>query len=246
MKLNFKIVILFIAFLAFSENIYAEGVNNIINNTSFGLWLIMFVCITPFIFLIFNLFILLQNRIAENIHWKKRSLSNHFSEYFKNLNISQIEQFLKIKNRENNNDKTDFFSNEKIKKISVILILFFCGNNLFAQNPEAAHKPLLNQPGIIITLVLLAIPILLGLIFALVQANNAVKKIINKSKVKEAEKFADHLKTLEDPELETELVNRKNVLTYSLANNELSGSEKAEDLKGVIIDVSDKLKEKKV
>ncbi len=230
MKLNFKVTIIFIAFLIFSENIYAEGVNNIINNTSFGLWLIMFVCITPFIFLIFNLFILLQNRIVENLHWKKRSLNNHFSEYFKNLNSNQIEHFLKLKD------------NEKIKKISIILILFFCGNDLFAQNPEAAHKPLLSQPGIIITLILMAIPILLGVIFALVQANNAVKKIINKSKLKEAENFAEHLKTLEDPELETELLNRRNILNYNIANNELSGSEKAEDIKGIIIDVGDKRK----
>jgi len=230
MKLNFKGIILFILFLIFSENIYAEGVNNIINNTSFGLWLIMFVCITPFIFLIFNLLVLLQNRIIENLHWKKRSLSNHFAEYFKNLNSNQIDEFLKIKN------------NGKINKISIILILFFCGNNLFAQNPAAANKPLLSQPGIIITLILLAIPILLGVIFALVQANNAVKKIINKSKIKEAEKFAEHLKTIDNPELETELVNRKNILNYTLANNELSGSEKAEDIKGVIIDVGDKRK----
>ncbi len=243
MKFSLRFILSVIALLLASMCCTAQNATNILGNTNntFGLWLLLFLCLLPLIIWIVSLIFKLQRQAFENIQWRKKTVENHFPEHLKNLDHNQILQFLKLKS---NADKleNDTTSNNIILK-NVIMLIFFSlisVSQLHAQNPNAEAPALLSQPGIIITLVLMAIPILLGVIFALIQANNSVKRFINRTKVKEAEKFAGFMETVHDHELEKELLKRQQVLEFNLSNHELSGTQKAEDVKGTIINVSDK------
>lgn len=126
---------------------------------------------------------------------------------------------------------------KKIKVVASILFVFLLPSLSFAQD-AATTKPLTSQPGIIITIVLLLIPVLLGAVFALIKSNNAIKNYLNSNKLKDSEKFASYLQQIDDPELKGTLANRKKALDFSLTHNELAGSEKAEDAKGFIQHIS--------
>ena len=77
------------------------------------------------------------------------------------------------------------------KVVSSIFFFFTTGFFHFvsAQSAESMNKPLLGQPGIIITITLIMIPVLLGALFAVVKANNAVRLYTNKKRRKEGEKL---------------------------------------------------------
>ena len=68
------------------------------------------------------------------------------------------------------------------------LLLFFslAASPVFAQTKAEMDKPLLGQPGILITIVLVMIPVLLGAAFALLKANNAIKSYTNRARQKQA------------------------------------------------------------
>ncbi|MBS1647514.1 MAG: cbb3-type cytochrome c oxidase subunit I [Bacteroidetes bacterium] len=99
-------------------------------------------------------------------------------------------------------------------------------------------KNLMGQPGIIITITLLLIPILLGTIFAINKAIKAFHSYSNKSRLSEAEALAQHLYKLQDSDTEQDMEKRQAALEYTLSNSELSGKEKPEDAKGIITNIS--------
>ena len=83
------------------------------------------------------------------------------------------------------------------------------------------------------------VPILLAAILIVNNATNTVKKLSNEKKIKEAKKLAQEIKSIDNDELMQELEKRKVSLDFSLQNNELSGSEIAEDAKGIIKNIID-------
>ncbi|MDQ3016642.1 MAG: cbb3-type cytochrome c oxidase subunit I [Bacteroidota bacterium] len=111
---------------------------------------------------------------------------------------------------------------------------------LMAQATEKIQKPLLNQPGILITIVLVMIPVLLGAVFALVKANNAVKIFQNRNKRKEAEQLAENLKANGDKAFLAEM-RKEQSGQYSLRHDELSGEEHPYDERGLVQNVSNEL-----
>lgn len=93
---------------------------------------------------------------------------------------------------------------------------------------------LLNQSGIIITIILIAIPALVAVIVLIVKSSTLAK---NLKKKRDLEIFNKHLEEMSTEELEV-LEERQRKLGYSLAHNELSGSEKADDKRGLINRIS--------
>ncbi len=242
MKLKNKTKIALLLAIVLSKITSAQTANNILGNSenNFGLGLILLVCIVPLLILIVSLYIKFKRQADANKHIQNTYSENSFHEYLENLDNNQINQFMKLKNEKCCGDCKGNGSCNKVKTIVMLFILFLSGSNLFAQTANATSEPLLSQPGIIITIVLLLLPVLLGVIFILIKANNTIKNFSNQSKLKEAEKFAEHLKNIDDHNLEHELEKRKEVLDFNLTNSELSGSEKAEDTKGIINNASDK------
>lgn len=90
-----------------------------------------------------------------------------------------------------------------------------------------------SESGIIITLLLIAIPIIVASLLVIIQAKNVLKNFLKK---KELEKFNEYIKNL-SPEEVQKLELRKKQLEFSLSNNELAGDTTPNDAKGLIDNV---------
>lgn len=96
-------------------------------------------------------------------------------------------------------------------------------------------KNIFSESGIIITLLLIAIPIIVASILVIIKAKNVLKIFLKK---KELEKFNEYLKGLSAEEVQ-KLEQRKKELEFSLSNNELAGDTTPLDEKGLIDNVSE-------
>ena len=234
MKLNFKSKLALFITIIFCNVTFSQEVKNIIadNSNSLGLWLLLLVILIPALVLIFVLYLKFKDQVTENEEWKNLTIENHFSVYLKNLSSYQIQKFINLK-------KSNQLKNNNSNILKVIAFLFF-STSVFGQNSSNPKENLFSQTGIIITIIIVFIPILLAVIFALIKANNTVKILFNKGKEVEAQKFASHLDSLNDREIEDNLIKREEALDYNLSNLELSGTEKAEDKIGILHNVRDK------
>ncbi|AEA45157.1 cbb3-type cytochrome c oxidase subunit I [Fluviicola taffensis] len=95
-------------------------------------------------------------------------------------------------------------------------------------------KNIFNEWGIIITLLLIALPIIVASILAIVKAKAIIKNYLEK---KEQERFNNYVKDLTPIEVE-KLEQRKRALEFALSNNELSGKTQPVDNKGLIDNIS--------
>ena len=125
-----------------------------------------------------------------------------------------------------------------IKSCIALLAVFLCYTPAFSQTTQKSIS-FFTQPGIVITIVLILIPILVGLlIFSL-----RLKKVLDKMKVgkdkEEATRFASYLANLEGDEIDTVLEKKKKAEAFRLANNELSGDFAPSDAKGLINHVNE-------
>lgn len=92
-----------------------------------------------------------------------------------------------------------------------------------------------SESGIIITLILIAIPVIVASILVILKAKNILKSFLKK---KELEQFNQYLKSLRPEEIQ-KLELRKKQLEFSLSNNELAGDTKPIDAKGLIDNVNE-------
>src|SRR5690606_23347341 len=96
-------------------------------------------------------------------------------------------------------------------------------------------KNIFSESGIIITLLLIAIPVVVASILIIIKAKNVLKNFLKK---KELEKFNEYLKGLSPEELR-KLEQRKKEMEFSLSNKELAGDATPIDAKGLIDNVSE-------
>lgn len=96
-------------------------------------------------------------------------------------------------------------------------------------------KNVFSESGIIITLLLIAIPIVVASILVIIKAKSILKNFLKK---KELEKFNEYLKSLSPEEIQ-KLEQRKKELEFSLSNEELAGDDTPIDAKGLIDNVSE-------
>lgn len=96
-------------------------------------------------------------------------------------------------------------------------------------------KNILSESGIIITLLLIAIPIIVASVLAVIKAYTAINQFIKRKKLNE---FNEYLKGLSPSELE-QLEQRKKEFEFTLTNNELAGKAAPKDSKGLIHHISD-------
>jgi cytochrome c oxidase cbb3-type subunit 1 len=95
-------------------------------------------------------------------------------------------------------------------------------------------KNIFSESGIIITIILIAIPVIVASIIVIIRAYAVLQNYLKK---KELEKFNEYLKGL-SPEEVKKLEQRKKELEFALANNELAGETTPTDNKGLIDNVS--------
>jgi len=123
----------------------------------------------------------------------------------------------------------------KGKKQALLLLLgLFSYQNTWAQTSmKLEDRPLLKEPGILIILVLIAIPILLGLWMMIVRICSLVKQQRTKLKKQDVDHLIHYFENLSEEDLEV-FMQRKQALDYTLSNQELSGNHQVEDKKGLI------------
>ncbi|MDM1514621.1 cbb3-type cytochrome c oxidase subunit I, partial [Myroides odoratimimus] len=92
---------------------------------------------------------------------------------------------------------------------------------------------LLTEPGIIIILILIAIPILLGVVIMLIKISNIISVQKNKLEDQHTKQFKEYLEHLSEEESDS-LKKREIALGFSLSNKELSGESLIQDQKGLI------------
>lgn len=233
MKLKLIITIVLITFCSLITN--AQEVNNMIHleNSPPAFYFIIISIFGSFLIIIGYFYKKFKTQFTQDEKWKKQNSSTRYASYITSLNSNQIEEYLRVKRLKRN--KKDSSTN---KSINTILLILLSSLSLSAQSNTNPEKGLFGQPGIIITLTLILIPVLLGSIFAIVKATNAINNHINKNKFQDAEQFSEHLTKIDNHDLEDILLKRKAALDYSLSNNELSGNLKAEDHIGIIQNIN--------
>jgi cytochrome c oxidase cbb3-type subunit I len=193
-----------------------------------------------FIFLIIILIIILlatlimavttKRVVIKNRNRKIIKDENKFTDYLKNLDSDQIETLLKKKKTSDNKSKIDVS-----KRNSLLLLgILFSSFTLNAQSGNEKSSSLINEAGIIITMILILIPIFFGVVFMFFKLRNVLKKYRNQQNLAEADKLADYVSNLSDEGILNVLEKRKAALDYQLSNTELAGSLPPIDEKGII------------
>lgn len=115
----------------------------------------------------------------------------------------------------------------------VVLLTCLPGGAAYAQS-SGTPGSLMNETGILITIVLLLIPILAAMILLLLRIIHALQHTRNRRREEAAEQLAAYLQSLPEDELADFLHKRKSALDYRLSNRELSGNASAEDKRGLL------------
>lgn len=160
----------------------------------------------------------LQRSEIQNIDLLKK----HFS----NLSTEEIELLQRKK------------SSPKAYSTILFLIAYSIPNWGFSQNTAANKSTIFSQPGVIITLVLILIPILFGIIYALSKVYNLVKNYDNANKNIEAEELVQIVNEETNLPSTEELEKLKQRLNYKLSGNELSGDSIPNDKSGLINNIN--------
>jgi len=148
--------------------------------------------------------------------------SEDFEHYLTNLDAREIRILLEKKSKGH--------SSKYSRTVLLIIAGLLISEGCFAE----AQTSLLSQPGIILTLVLIFIPLFTVIIILVVKSNRVILNFYRKQKEKEAAMLADYFLHLEEEEIDAKLLNRKSALEFQLKNDELSGIYNAEDTRGII------------
>jgi cytochrome c oxidase cbb3-type subunit I len=124
-----------------------------------------------------------------------------FNAYVEGLDDSEI--VLLMEARESKGQRPKSF-----KTISFLLIGLLLSNTLLAQSPDG-NEMLFSQPGILITIILLFIPLVIGVIFLLSKINNIINHSNNRKNETEAQQLADYLLQTKSEEIEPLLLKRR-------------------------------------
>ena len=187
--------------------------------------------LTVFVFFIvgFVFFLVLRIITKTNVNQEYSNLDEEhkFKKYLTNLNSSQIEVLKKKRN--------------KINKIVSIFILGFISlipQFTFAQTAPAKRDDIFSQPGVVITLVLIFIPLFFALLYLATKVYKGFNNYFNFQKIKEAEEFAAYISETENIPADKKLDEIKQKLEYNIGSNELSGNKEANDAKGLLKNIS--------
>lgn len=230
MKHTFSKQILFVALtflLPLATSAQTDNGVSFFPNKSIGFLGLMTSLIIIIVGLVFLLVLKLNTVTAHFLNDKNLTKKDKFKKYFNNLSTSEIE-ILKKKQKQSN----------KIISVLIIGVISLLPQVTFAQTAPANRAHLFSEPGVIITLVLVFIPLFFALLYLAIKVNKGFNQFFNSQKIKEAEELAAYLSSPENiPPIE-KLDELKQKLDYSLSSTELSGTEIAEDKKGLLKSIS--------
>lgn len=124
-----------------------------------------------------------------------------------------------------------------LNKRLLAALLFLVSFSSFAQpRPNPSTENWQFSPGIVGTFVLILIVLFIAFLILYMRINTYLEKMRYKSNLKNKSKFAEELIGLEDKEIDAILEGRKAALKYQLSGEELAGTNKAQDKRGMVSD----------
>lgn len=124
-------------------------------------------------------------------------------------------------------------------KFIILLLGMVCAMEVTAQTvPNPSIDNWLSSPGIIGTLVLVAIVVLIAVLILSARISGYVDSLRKKNLERRRLEFSEELVGLDDAEIDRILEKRKSALSYKLAGNELGSDRIAGDHKGLIAQVT--------
>lgn len=146
------------------------------------------------------------------------------------FNSNQIERILRHKRAQKSK-----LSNLPLV-IGFLSITSFLPTLVCAQEstPVVNKENVLAQAGVIITIVLLAIPVILAIYLLFTKLGKRLRSFDARVRNREAEEVADLIENTSIEELEEALEARKAALDYQVKENSLAGNEEARDKRGVL------------
>lgn len=126
----------------------------------------------------------------------------------------------------------------KMKRYFSCTILLLASFATKASSEVDSHQVLTN-PGVLITIALILIPLLIVVYIAVVKVRNLAKQVRLKDAIEQGNEILNALKDDDLNTIEQELVKRKAAVDYSLTDHELGGDLQAEDKKGLIHQVNE-------
>lgn len=226
-----KIKLIFLAFMVFFQPLIAlsqteKGVS-FFPNKSIGLIGLLTTLVIIIVLLVFILILKLITNAKNYLEEKEQIVKDKFKKYLNNLNSSEIEILKKQRNHNN--------------KIASVLILGFISlipQSTLAQTAPASREDIFSQPGVIITLVLIFIPLFLALLYLAAKVYTGFNNYLNAQKIKDAEEFAAYISEKENIPEDIKLDEIKKKNEYKIVSNELSGDNKPNDAKGLLNNIS--------
>ncbi len=190
---------------------------------------------TPYIIVTFAALIVLVGTVLWIVVRIKAVISNRavtadedIRAYVMDLTAREIDTLLKARENKKGNRYDD------VKKIGVLLAGTLLSGSLTAAPKEEAMSGLLAQPGILITITLILIPLCIAVVFLIARIRRMLDQHNHRQKEREAQRIVDQLLNLDEEAIGPLLNNRKAALEKSLSHNELSGILRADDPGAVI------------
>ena len=166
--------------VAYCQLAQAQNANNYItaNGDTIGL-----IGISMLLLLLTLVIVYCYYKFKQTFDSNKLAVKEDANTLFQNLDTQQIDSFLKLKKESCcGNCKNSGTPCTKFKNIISVVVLLLITNLATAQDTTGTGKSLSSQPGIIITIVLLALPVLLAAILVMNKATDAIKKYGNENR----------------------------------------------------------------
>jgi len=209
----------------------SAGIASASNDT--GLLVLLMIVLLTILVAVLLLSFEAKELVAKIRKKKKEKSTNQFDKYLENMNGSQIEKVLQIKQKQKCINK----DSGSIKTVLIVgmqmLAMLLPGDSAYAQTKTTA-RGIFSEGGVLITIILIMIPILAAIVLMIVKLSNMLRKHRNRQDLEEAALFADYLSTLPEEEATEALSKRKAALDYNLTHHELSGEQEPADKKGLV------------
>jgi len=125
-----------------------------------------------------------------------------------------------------------------MKKSLLVFLLLISTTPLFAQ-PAETNSIVWLDPGVLITIALILIPLLIVVYLVAVKVNNMAARIkVNKTR-QDARQLAQSIQELDLGAIGDELLKRKQAIEFELSNTELGGEGLPEDKKGLLHNIAE-------
>jgi cytochrome c oxidase cbb3-type subunit 1 len=187
----------------------------------------------PWLFLMLAVLFLLMGAVlwvvfkARNV-LRRKSLSGEYQQldsYLKELDDAEITLLLEVR-------KSKHQRSQWLKKVNLLVAATLFSASVSAQTTQEAVS-FWSQPGILITIVLIFIPLVVGVVFLIYKVNQSINKFNQREKERKVRQLADYLLDTNEEEIESSLLKRKQQFQLS-SHQSLAGNLRATDPGGVI------------